>query len=93
MALEIVQRCEENGLFSKSQFGFSCGRDAVKGILRHQYSTVHFCDLSKAFDSVSAQSVGLIPSYLSQRSQMLQCLDWRAPGFNFGPYFFFNIHK
>jgi len=60
MAIQIVQHCEENGLFSESQFSFRGDKDTVKGILQlvtdvlrafhdHQYSTVLFCDVRAVF--------------------------------------------
>lgn len=97
MSIRITQFFETNGLFSNYQFGFRSGKSTVMGILNtlssiieafhnKQYSTVLFCDLSKAFDCVDHgillrklasynlgyHSIKLLKSYLDSRCQIVK---------------------
>ena len=103
MAMKIANYFESNNLFSGSQYGFRKNRSTVMGILSlvdditgafhmKKYTTVLFCDLSKAFDCVShdilikkleaynfsLNSIELIKSYLTNRVQVVEVAGVRS---------------
>lgn len=97
IANRVAHYFESNELFTNSQFGFRKNRNTVSGILELStkiiegfenlmYTSITFCDLSKAFDCVSHDllikklkcynfddgSIQLIKSYLDDRYQRVR---------------------